>query len=197
MGHLDTVQRVMTGNYDNASDEERKAAVKEVVQVCAVAASAVTIQPFPVADVVLMSPIQIAMVQAIGKVHGVKLDKKSVLEVLSTIGASIVAQNVIMAAVKLIPFLGSVVAMSMAFALTFAIGEVSDYYFRNGRAVPASELKSRFDTIYKQKKAEKEREAKENRSLKQKLDELKKQFEKGEISEDEFNRKKEETLAGF
>jgi uncharacterized protein (DUF697 family) len=197
MGHLDTVQRVMTGNYDNASDDERKAAVKEVVQVCAVAASAVTIQPFPVADVVLMSPIQIAMVQAIGKVHGVKLDKKSVLEVLSTIGASIVAQNVIMAAVKLIPFLGSVVAMSMAYALTFAIGEVSDYYFRNGRGVPASELKSRFDTIYKQKKAEKEKEAKENRSLKQKLDELKKQFEKGEISEEEFNRKKEETLAGF
>jgi uncharacterized protein (DUF697 family) len=197
MGHLDTVQRVMTGNYDNASDEERRAAVKEVIQVCAVAASAVTIQPFPVADVLLMSPIQIALVQAIGKVHGVKLDKKSVLEVLSTIGASIVAQNVIMAAAKLVPFLGSVVAMSMAYALTFAIGEVSDYYFKNGRGVPASELKDRFNTIYKEKKAEKEREAKENRSLKQKLDELKKQFEKGEISEEEFNRKKEETLAGF
>ena len=196
MGHLDTVQRVMTGNYDNATDEERKAAIKEVVQVCAVAASAVTIQPFPVADVVLMSPIQIAMVQAIGKVHGVKLDKKSVLEVLSTIGASIVAQNVIIAAAKLVPILGSVVAMSMGYALTYAIGEVSDYYFANGRGVSADVLKSRFKKVYDEKKAEKERQAKDPK-LKQKLDALKKAFEAGVITEEEFTKKKEEVLAGF
>ena len=197
MGYLDTVKRVTSGNYESATEEERTAAVKEVIRVCAIGASAVTIQPFPVADVVLMSPIQIAMVQAIGKVHGHKLDKKAIVEIISTFGASLVAQNLIMAAAKLIPFLGSVVAMSMAYALTYAIGEVSDYYFRNGRGVDGAELKERFNSIYKEKKAEKDREAKNNKSLKQKLDLLKKSFDQGVITEEEFNRKKEELLAGF
>jgi uncharacterized protein (DUF697 family) len=197
MGYLDTINRVTTGNYETATPEERAAAVKEVITVCAVGASAVTIQPFPVADVLLMSPIQIGMVQAIGKVHGHKLDKKAILEILSTFGASLVAQNVIMAAAKLIPFLGSVVAMSMAYALTYAIGEVSDYYFQHGRGVSTSELQDRFKSIYKEKKAEKEREAKENKSLKQKLDALKKARETGVITEEEFAKKKEEVLAGF
>jgi uncharacterized protein (DUF697 family) len=197
MGYLDTVNRVMSGSYEGADDEEKRAAVKEVVTVCAVAASAVTIQPFPVLDAVLMSPIQIGMVQAIGKVHGHKLDKKSIVEILSTFGASLVAQNVIMAAAKLIPFLGSVVAMSMAYALTFAIGEVSDHYFKNGRGVSSSELKERFNKVYKEKKAEKETQAKSDKTLKTKLDNLKKAFEAGVITEEEFQKKKEETLAGF
>jgi uncharacterized protein (DUF697 family) len=197
MGYIETINRVTTGNFDGATDEERKAAVKEVITVCAVAASAVTIQPFPVADVVLMSPIQMAMVQAIGRVHGHKLDKKAILEILSTFGASLIAQNVIMAAAKLVPFLGSIVAMSMAYALTFAIGEVSDYYFTHGRGVPASELKERFQSIYKEKKAEKERAAKDNKLLKQKLDALKKAFEQGVLTEEEFNKKKEDALAGL
>lgn len=197
MGYLDTIKRVTGGDYANATEEERKEAIKEVIRVCAIAASAVTIQPFPVADVVLMSPIQIGMVQAIGKVHGHKLDKKAIVEIISTFGASLVAQNVIMAAAKLIPFLGSVVAMSMAYALTYAIGEVSDYYFKNGRGVDGAELKARFNSIYKEKKAEKDKEARDNKSLKQKLDVLKKSFEAGAITEEEFNKKKEDLLAGF
>lgn len=196
MGYLDTVNRVMSGSFDGASEDDKRAAVKELITVCAVAASAVTIQPFPVLDAVLMSPIQIGMVQAIGKVHGHKLDKKSILEILSTFGASLVAQNVIMAAAKLIPILGSVIAMSMAYALTFAIGEVSDHYFKTGRGVSADELRQRFQSVYKEKKAEKEAQAKSDKSLKVKLDNLKKAFEAGVLTEEEFQKKKEETLAG-
>jgi uncharacterized protein (DUF697 family) len=197
MGYLDTVNRVMSGSYEEASEDERREAVKEVITVCAVAASAVTIQPFPVADVLLMSPIQIGMVQAIGKVHGHKLEKKSILEILSTFGASLVAQNVIMAAAKLVPILGSVVAMSMAYALTYAIGEVSDHYFRRGPGVSSAELKERFQSIYKEKKAEKERAVRSDEALKKKLENLKEAHESGVLTEEEFMRKKEEALAGL
>lgn len=197
MGYLDTVNRVMAGDFGSATADEKDKAVKELVQVCAVAAAAVTIQPFPIADILLVSPIQIVMVQAVGRIHGHTLDKKSVLEVLSTFGASIVAQNVIIAAAKLIPVLGSIVAMSMGYALTYAIGEVSDYYFKNGRGVSSDELRSRFKRVYSEKKAEKESQVKSDKKLKEKLDALKKAFEAGVISEEEFNKKKEETLAGF
>ncbi|MBI1945501.1 MAG: DUF697 domain-containing protein [Deltaproteobacteria bacterium] len=196
MGYLDTLGRVMKGDYGTATAEEKAAAVHEVTQVCAVAAAAVTIQPFPVADVLLLSPIQIGLVQAIGRIHGRTLDKKTVLEILSTVGASIVAQNVIMAAAKLIPVLGSIVAMSMGYALTYALGEVSDLYFKHGGALSSAELKSRFRSIYETKKKEKEHAAKDPK-LKEKLEALKKAFEAGVLSKEEFEAKKEEVLKGF
>src|SRR5688572_9284800 len=124
--YLETLRRVMDGDYEHASQDEKNAAVRDVVQVCSIAAAAVTIQPIPLLDTALISPIQIAMVQAIGRVHGYKLDKKSIVEILGTFGASLVAQNVIMAAAKLIPFAGALITISMAYALTWAIGDVSD-----------------------------------------------------------------------
>lgn len=195
--YLDTLRRVMDGDYEHASREEKDAAIRDVIQVCSIAAAAVTIQPIPLLDTALISPIQIAMVQAIGRVHGHRLDKKSIMEILGTFGASIVAQNVIMAAAKLIPFAGALITISMAYALTWAIGEVSDHYFRNGRGVPQGELRDMFKRIYEQKKAEKQAAHKSDETLKGKLEQLKKAYEAGLLTEDEFTRKKEDLLKSF
>jgi uncharacterized protein (DUF697 family) len=195
--YLETFKRVMDGGYDSASDAEKTAAVRDMIQVCSVAAGAVAIQPIPFADIALISPIQIGLAQAIGRIHGQHLDRKSVLEILSTFGASIVAQNVIMAAAKFVPFLGWAVGPSMAYALTYAVGEVSDFYFRSGRGVSPSDLKSMFDKVYKSKRAEKEASAKGNETLKDKLEQLKEAFASGLITEGEFNAKKEELLKSF
>src|SRR5207244_8725602 len=156
MRYAETWKRVMEGDFGSAGDDEKRRAVKELIEVCSIAAGAVTIQPIPFIDTALIAPIQIAMVQAVGRVHGHKLDKKSVLEILSTLGASIVAQNVIMAAAKLVPFRGWLVTISMAYALTYAIGEVSDLYFKTGRGVSADVLKEKFQAIYKEKRDETE-----------------------------------------
>ena len=120
-GHFETVKRVLEGDYSGASDEEKSRAVKELVQVCSVAAGAVTIQPLPIVDTVLITPIQLGMVQGIGKIHGYKLDSKSIVEMLGTFGASIVGQNMIMAAAKFIPLIGWVVSISIGYALTAAL----------------------------------------------------------------------------
>jgi uncharacterized protein (DUF697 family) len=152
MSYLDTLRRVMDGGYDDASQQERDDAVREVIQVCSVAAGAVAFQPFPFLDTLLVSPIQIGMVQAIGRIHGHALDKKTVLEVLSTFGASLLAQNAIMAASKFIPGFGWVVSISMAYALTYAVGEVSDAYFRSGRGIEPDELRTMFKKVYKEKR---------------------------------------------
>lgn len=195
--YLETLKRVMDGDYENASQEEKDEAIRDVIRVCSIAAAAVTIQPIPLLDSALISPIQIAMVQAIGRVHGYKLDKKSIVEILSTFGASLVAQNLIMAAAKLIPFAGFLITTSMAYALTWAVGEVSDHYFRSGRGVPQSELKEMFKRIYEQKKSEKQSAHKSDETLKSKLEQLKKAFEAGLLTEEEFARKKEELLRSF
>jgi uncharacterized protein (DUF697 family) len=196
-GHLETIKRVLDGNYDGATDAEKQAAVRELVQVCSVAAGAMTVQPFPFVDTALIAPIQIAMVQGIGKIHGYKLDKRSILEMLSTFGASIVAQNVIMAAAKFIPFFGWVVTISMAYALTWAIGEVSSRYFASGRTLDEDELRAMFDRVYKEKKEEKSSQHKQNKTLRAKLEELKDARKRGLLTDEEFERKKAEILANF
>ena len=195
--YLDTLERIMKGDYADASPEERNNAVRDVIQVCSVASAAVAWQPIPLLDMVLISPIQIAMVQAIGRIHGYKLDQKSVVEILGTFGASLLAQNVIMAAAKLIPFAGWVVGMSMAYALTYAVGEVSDHYFRHGRGVDQQDLREMFDKVYKNKKAEKAAAHRSDSSLKDRLEQLKEAYAAGLLTDEEFEAKKQELLAGF
>lgn len=195
--YTEILDRVMRGDYADASPEERRDAVQGVIQACAVAASAVTVQPFPFLDAALITPIQIGMVQAIGRIHGHQLDRKSVLEILSTLGASIVAQNAVMAAAKFVPFLGWLVTLSMAYALTWAIGEVSNHYFENGRGVPEEDLQAMFKRVYAEKRREKQAANKGNETLKDKLEQLKAAYEAELIDEEEFRRKKEELLAGF
>jgi uncharacterized protein (DUF697 family) len=195
--YLDTLERVMKGDYQDASPQERAEAVRDVIQVCSAASAAVAWQPIPLVDTVLISPIQIAMVQAIGRIHGYKLDQKSVVEILGTFGASLVAQNVIMAAAKLIPFAGWLVGMSMAYALTYAVGEVSDHYFAHGRGSSQQDLREMFDKVYKSKKAEKQAVHRSNTTLKDKLEQLEEARAAGLLGEEEFEAKKQELLAGF
>jgi uncharacterized protein (DUF697 family) len=187
----------MDGDFGNATDEDKTTAIRELIEVASIAAAAVTIQPIPFVDTALLAPIQIGMVQGIGRVHGLSLDKKSILEILSTLGASILAQNVILAAAKFVPFLGWVVGPSMAYALTYAIGEVSEMYFGSGRGLPAADMKSMFERVYKAKRAEKEEANKGNATLKQKLEQLTEAFRAGLLTEEEYNRKKEELLKAF
>lgn len=195
--YSETIQKVMSGGYDSATEEERTQAVRELIQVCSIASGAVAIQPIPFVDSVLITPIQIAMVQAIGRVRGYNLDKKSIVEILGTFGASLLAQNLILAAAKFVPFAGWVMGVAMAYALTYAVGEVSDHYFRTGRGTSADELRAKFKETYDQKRREKQAQHKENQTLKQKLEQLTEAFKSGLLTEEEFGRKKEDLLKGF
>jgi uncharacterized protein (DUF697 family) len=196
-GYRETLHKIMDGGYDGATEEEKRQAIRNVIQMGAVASGALTVQPIPFVDSALIAPVQIAMVQAIGRIHGYRLDRKSVIEILSTFGASIVAQNLAMGAAKFVPVLGWAMAISMAYALTWAIGEVSDHYFRSGRGVEPASLRSMFKRVYKEKRAEKEATNRGNSTLKDKLEQLTEAFRSGLLNEAEFNAKKEELLRSF
>lgn len=195
--YKEVVDRVLAGDYDDAGEQERREAVETIVRLSALAAGAVAFQPLPLLDVLLISPIQIGMVQAIGRIHGHRLDEKSILEMLSTFGASILAQNVVLSAVKFVPFFGWLTAISMAYALTWAVGEVSDVYFREGRGADASELRARFKTVYKEKKAEKEASLKKagGDRLKDRLAQLQEALDAELLTQDEFDQKRRDILA--
>jgi uncharacterized protein (DUF697 family) len=197
MRYTETLNRILNGDYDQASPEERAAAIRDLVNLCSVAAGALAIQPIPLLDVALIIPIQIGMVQGIGRIHGHRLDSKSVIEIIGSFGAGLVAQNVMMATAKLVPFAGHLAAAAMAYALTYAIGEVATHYFSTGRGIPREELKEMFQAVYKRKKAEREQAMKGAPSLKEKLEQLKEARAAGLLTEEEFERKKQELLAGL
>jgi uncharacterized protein (DUF697 family) len=194
MGYVETIGRVMHGNYEEASDAEKLAAVRDVTVVCSVGAAAVAIQPIPLLDIALLAPIHIGMVQAIGQVHGHKLDAKTVVEVLATFGGSIVARSVLGSVVKIIPVFGWAASASMAYAMTYAVGEVSHCYFKSGRGLSATELKSMFRSVYDAKRAEKDAAAKSNETLKEKLRQVTEAYEAGLLTEEEYRKKKEDVL---
>jgi uncharacterized protein (DUF697 family) len=194
MGYLETIARVMHGNFENATDAEKLAAVRDVTVVCSVAAAAVTVQPVPLLDIALLAPVHVTMVQAIGQVHGHKLDAKSVVEVLATFGGSIVTRSVLGSVVKVIPVFGWAASASMAYAMTYAIGEVSHCYFTSGRGLSSSQLRSMFRAVYDAKRAEKTAAAKANETLKERLRQVTEAWESGLLTEEEYRKKKEEVL---
>jgi uncharacterized protein (DUF697 family) len=194
MGYLETIARVMHGNFDSATDAEKLRAVRDVTIVCSVAAAAVTVQPVPLLDLALLAPVHIALVQAIGQVHGHKLDAKSVVEVLATFGGSIVTRSVLGSVVKVIPVFGWAASASMAYAMTYAIGEVSHCYFVSGRGLSSTELRSMFRSVYDAKRAEKAAAAKTNETLKEKLRQVTDAYEAGMLTEEEYRKKKEDVL---
>jgi uncharacterized protein (DUF697 family) len=156
MGYVETIGRVLHGNFEAATDREKLEAAREITVVCSVAAGAVALEPIPFADVALLAPIQVAMVQGIGQAYGHKLDTKTVVEMLATIGGALVTRGVLGSVLKLVPVFGWAASASMAYAMTYAIGEVSHAYFKGGRGLSAVEMKTMFRSVYEATRTEQE-----------------------------------------
>lgn len=196
MSYAATFESVMNGDFGDVDELTRAAAVRDVVQVASIASSAITIQPIPFLDVALLAPVQIGMVQAIGRIHGYDLDRKAVLEVLSTFGGTLLTQNILLSAAKLIPFVGWVISIPMSYALTHAMGEVADHYFKTGRGLSAARMRQMFEELFHRRKAEAQaRQKKAGGDLSERLSQLVAAFEAGLITEQEFQGKKEQILA--
>ena len=192
-----TFDRVLCGDWEGVEDEQKRAAVRDVITVASVASAALSVQPIPLVDLAILAPIHIGMVRAIGAIHGYQLDAKAVLEMLSSLGASLLARAAVLSAVRLVPFVGWAVAIPMAYATTWSIGEVADHYFRTGRGVGPERMRALFEQCYEAKKREKEQSQKAQGSLRERLRQLVDAKEAGLIDEAEFQRKKEEILSGL
>jgi uncharacterized protein (DUF697 family) len=179
------------------SDEDKARLLAQTIQASAVAAGAVTIQPIPLLDLALVTPIQATMVQTIGSIHGYKMDARTVMELMGTFGTGIATQQFVLAASKFVPVLGWAASITTAYAMTWAIGEVADEYFAHGRKMSNVELNQMFHRVFRAKKAEKQASVSAGSPLKNKLGQLTAARDADLITADEFMRKKEQLLADF
>jgi len=105
-------------------------------------------------------PLQMKMVYGIGKAHGYELDRSHIKELLATLGVGLTSQYVEEAARKLIGGLLRKVAgglggalgrqatsSAMAFATTYALGQVAKQYYGGGRTLSMDKLKASFQGL--------------------------------------------------
>jgi uncharacterized protein (DUF697 family) len=150
----DALRAIREGKLDEASPEEKDASVAVVVYSSSTAAGIVALQPVPFLDPLVLLPIHVAMFQAIGRVRGYHLDKKSTLEILSSWRRSILVQEVAVTVTKLVPVYGWALSAASAQALTYAMGRMADYYFVNGRSMVPAEIREVTKDLYRQRMLE-------------------------------------------
>ena len=126
---------------DIALKEKRvRALIYSKAGVCA----AVALVPIPVADILVFTPIQMAMVATIGYFHGVEVTAERASELLGVMGAGVGLREAARQLVKLVPGYGMVVSASIAFAGTVALGEAANLWFLRKMKVDAQDLKELF-----------------------------------------------------
>jgi len=127
------------------ADQKLKAKrIRALIYSKATACAGVALTPIPIADIVVITPIQIAMVASIGYFHGVDVTKERILELLSVLGFGVGLRLAARQLVKLVPGAGSVVGAGIAFAGTIALGETSNVWFKRNMEVEPEELRQIF-----------------------------------------------------
>jgi uncharacterized protein (DUF697 family) len=105
-------------------------------------------------------PLQMKLVYEVGVAHGYALDRGHVTELLATVGAGVTGQAVEQVGRKILGgILGSIggrmlgglgrqaVSSSVAFATTYALGQVAREYYASGRRIDAAQLKAVFQRM--------------------------------------------------
>ena len=169
----------------NTRIKERR--VRALVYAKAAVCAGFALTPAPVADIIVITPIQIAMVTAIGYLHGVQLTKKRVIEFMTTVAAAAGFREAARQLIKLVPGYGSAVSAGVAFAGTLALGEAANLWFKNQMQVDADELRRVFQERAETAQEEYESHADESEAVRPKLESLRTRLEAGEITQDEFD----------
>jgi uncharacterized protein (DUF697 family) len=160
--------------------------VRALVYSKATVSAAVALLPIPVADFFLITPMQIAMVTAIGYFYGVDANKERVFELFATLGAGFGFREAARQLVKLVPGYGSVISAAIAFAGTVALGETAHVWFKNKMKLDAEELREVFRRTATQATEEYHTRAATAERIKPTIEDLHRRLERGELSPADF-----------
>lgn len=96
----------------------------------ALMASAIAAAPLPVADLPVLSALQLKLLHAIAALYRQTLDKKTLLEVAGALGISMIFRQGARSLLKIIPGFGSVISSAYAGAATYALGCALCFYYQ-------------------------------------------------------------------
>ena len=138
------------GSEDDEESNKRELA-EDTIMNFSLWAAAIVLVPIPFCDLVLLMPIQSAMVIAVGKVYGVNETPERILAIIAgSCGASVFGQLTAVFLSNLIPIIGSLVSAPFIFGWTYGLGKVAMRYFESKGQASESELKSIFKQASKE-----------------------------------------------
>lgn len=114
----------------------------------AFAAGAAGAMPLPVADLPLISTLQMKMLHTVASIYRQPLGVKTFLELLGTVGLGLLFRQGARSLLKIIPGLGSVIAGVYAGAATYALGCALCFYYQaifDGHIPRPAQLKAFYD----------------------------------------------------
>jgi GTP-binding protein Era len=169
-----------------------RALIYSKASVCA----AVALAPIPVADLLILTPIQLAMVATIGYFHGVEVSAERAGELMGVMGAGVGLREAARQLVKLVPGYGIVVSAGIAFAGTVALGETANLWFSRQMKVDAHDLKELFSRVAAKAKHEYALRSDKaatgdhaaDERVRAEIDALREKLARGAISQVEFDR---------
>ena len=136
------IKKYLLEDFSAATPDEKRRHCAEVRNLAAAAGAAVTPLPIPFADIWTITPIQVAMVQAIGNIHGFKLKGKNLKAAFATVAGGWLGQQTFLALVKLgLPGAGGFAGSAFIYVWTHAIGRTAEKYFLSGMELTKSDLK--------------------------------------------------------
>ena len=154
-------------DIENRTDISNDEKATRIIKVFATTCAAVAVQPIPLQDIFVLTPLQAYMGTRIAAIRGVPISKVNAItiikEIAGVVGFGMLGQNFVLTAYKIgVPFAGGFMTIPLVYAASYAIGKTMDFYFikksRNESFNP-EELKKVWKETLKKKKAE----GKENR----------------------------------
>jgi uncharacterized protein (DUF697 family) len=151
------------------SNIDLKEKINKVILVSSGISAGAAVQPLPFADFPILTTIEAIMVLKIGELYGFKLSfdrgKEILLEIGGVIGMGWLAKNLIITGYKtFIPFAGGFFTIPLVFGSCYAIGKVTDYYFKCKQEGSSFDKKIA-DSIFKAAKKDGEKLGKQKENI--------------------------------
>ena len=131
----------MNRDFSGATAEEKQKYCSEVRHIAAGSGALISPIPIPFADIWTITPIQIAMVQAIGNIYGYKLEGKRLKAAFATVAGGWLGQQTCLALFKIgMPGAGGFGGAGFVWVWTHAMGRVAEKYFASGMQLSKDDL---------------------------------------------------------
>ena len=169
-----------------ADHELKEKRIRALIYSKAGVCAGIALVPIPVADILVLTPIQLAMVTAIGYFHGVEVTTERAAELMGVVGAGIGFREAARQLVKLVPGYGSAISAGVAFAGTVALGEVANVWFERQMKMDVGDLRALFQRTASKAKEQFALENTDVSNISRDTAELRRKLAAGEITEAEF-----------
>ncbi|MBM3463038.1 MAG: hypothetical protein FJX76_13125 [Armatimonadetes bacterium] len=108
-------------------------------------AAGIVLMPIPFGDLVLLIPVQSAMVLSVARIFGVQDPPEKILAyIAATSGVSVFGQVTMLIVANLFPIVGKLVSAPFIYGWTYGLGEVSIRYFQSQGQITGEEMKAVF-----------------------------------------------------